>query len=109
MPWLVISALSHRKCLSEAPEEPDESRLLSGQPGQYEVNPLRSVSVVKGSKAQLHLLCSCLPAAGHSLGSAKVSRAQTFPSYPSEQAEEHQQALSLASSYAFSYGSGLVQ
>ncbi|XP_063253423.1 docking protein 6 [Prinia subflava] len=46
---------------------------------------------------------------GHSLGSAKVSRAQTFPSYPSEQAEEHQQPLSLGSSYAFSYGSGLVQ
>ncbi|NXT28519.1 DOK6 protein, partial [Syrrhaptes paradoxus] len=45
----------------------------------------------------------------HSLGSAKVSRAQTFPSYPSEQAEEHQQSLSLASSYTFSYGSGLVQ
>ncbi|NWT16194.1 DOK6 protein, partial [Vireo altiloquus] len=41
--------------------------------------------------------------------SAKVSRAQTFPSYPSEQGEEHQQSLSLASSYAFSYGSGLVQ
>lgn len=47
--------------------------------------------------------------AGHSLGSAKVSRAQTFPSYPSEQGEEHQPSLSLASSYAFSYGSGLVQ
>ncbi|NWX40488.1 DOK6 protein, partial [Steatornis caripensis] len=45
----------------------------------------------------------------HSLGSAKVSRAQTFPSYPSEESEEHQQSLSLASSYAFSYGSGLVQ
>lgn len=50
-----------------------------------------------------------LPASGHNLGSAKVSRAQTFPSYPSEQGEEHQQPLSLASSYAFSYGSGLVQ
>ncbi|XP_008941585.1 PREDICTED: docking protein 6-like, partial [Merops nubicus] len=46
---------------------------------------------------------------GHSLGSAKVSRAQTFPSYPSEQGEEHPQPLSLASSYTFSYGSGLVQ
>lgn len=46
---------------------------------------------------------------GHSLGSTKVSRAQTFPSYPSEQGEEHQQSLSLASSYTFSYGSGLVQ
>uniref|UniRef100_A0A672U5N6 Docking protein 6 n=1 Tax=Strigops habroptila TaxID=2489341 RepID=A0A672U5N6_STRHB len=46
---------------------------------------------------------------GHSLGSAKVSRAQTFPSYHEEQGEEHQQSLSLASSYAFSYGSGLVQ
>ncbi|NWX13111.1 DOK6 protein, partial [Aegotheles bennettii] len=45
----------------------------------------------------------------HSLSSAKVSRAQTFPSYPSEQGEEHQQSLSLASSYTFSYGSGLVQ
>lgn len=46
---------------------------------------------------------------GHSLGSTKVSRAQTFPSYPAEQGEEHQQSLSLASSYTFSYGSGLVQ
>ncbi|XP_010142952.1 PREDICTED: docking protein 6-like, partial [Buceros rhinoceros silvestris] len=46
---------------------------------------------------------------GHSLGSAKVSRAQTFPSYPSEQGEEHPQSHSLASSYTFSYGSGLVQ
>ncbi|NWS44885.1 DOK6 protein, partial [Probosciger aterrimus] len=45
----------------------------------------------------------------HSLGSAKVSRAQTFPSYQEEQGEEHQQSLSLASSYTFSYGSGLVQ
>lgn len=52
---------------------------------------------------------SLFPPAGHGLGSAKVSRAQTFPSYPSEQGEEHQQSLSLASSYTFSYSSGLVQ
>lgn len=68
-----------------------------------------SLSEVQGLRARLHLLCSCVPTPGHSLGSAKVSRAQTFPSYPSEQGEEHQQSLSLASSYAFSYGSGLVQ
>ncbi|XP_019400789.1 PREDICTED: docking protein 6 [Crocodylus porosus] len=46
---------------------------------------------------------------GHSLGSTKVSRAQTFPSYASEQSEEHQQSLSLSSSYGFSYSSGLMQ
>lgn len=97
---------------SAAPEGPEEASPLSRRPGtvgQNEIQPLESVSVVKSFQAQLHLLCSCFPPPGHSLGSAKVSRAQTFPSYPSEQGEEHQQPLSLGSSYAFSYSSGLVQ
>ncbi|CAM2106403.1 unnamed protein product [Caretta caretta] len=46
---------------------------------------------------------------GHSLSSTKVSRAQTFPSYASEPAKEHQQSLSLSSSYGFSYSSALIQ
>lgn len=78
-------------------------------------HPWRKASRKLKLKARLHLLCPCrvcvCPPAptGRSLGSAKVSRAQTFPSYPSEQGEEHPQSLSLASSYTFSYGSGLVQ
>uniref|UniRef100_F6XWY4 Docking protein 6 n=1 Tax=Monodelphis domestica TaxID=13616 RepID=F6XWY4_MONDO len=47
---------------------------------------------------------------GHRFGSTKMSRAQTFPSYTSEQNEEHQQQpLSLSSSYGFSYSSSLIQ
>ncbi|KAG6934563.1 docking protein 6, partial [Chelydra serpentina] len=46
---------------------------------------------------------------GHSLSSTKVSRAQTFPSYTSESGKEHQQSLSLSSSYGFSYSSALIQ
>lgn len=38
-----------------------------------------------------------------------MSRAQTFPSYASEQSEETQPALSRSSSYGFSYSSSLIQ
>ncbi|KAF6087837.1 docking protein 6 [Phyllostomus discolor] len=46
---------------------------------------------------------------GHGFGSSKMSRAQTFPSYTSEQSEETQQSLSRSSSYGFSYSSSLIQ
>lgn len=46
---------------------------------------------------------------GHGFGSTKMSRAQTFPSYASEQSEETQQSLSRSSSYGFSYSSSLIQ
>ncbi|XP_038602885.1 docking protein 6 [Tachyglossus aculeatus] len=46
---------------------------------------------------------------GHSFGSTKMSRAQTFPSYAPEQSEELQQPLSRSSSYGFSYSSSLIQ
>lgn len=46
---------------------------------------------------------------GHGFGSSKMSRAQTFPSYASEQSEETQQSLSRSSSYGFSYSSSLIQ
>ncbi|KAF0885371.1 DOK6 protein, partial [Crocuta crocuta] len=45
----------------------------------------------------------------HGFGSSKMSRAQTFPSYTSEQGEETQQSLSRSSSYGFSYSSSLIQ
>nr|XP_005903829.1 PREDICTED: docking protein 6 [Bos mutus] len=46
---------------------------------------------------------------GHGFGPSKMSRAQTFPSYASEQSEETQPALSRSSSYGFSYSSSLIQ
>lgn len=46
---------------------------------------------------------------GHGFGSSKMSRAQTFPSYATEQNEEAQAPLSRSSSYGFSYSSSLIQ
>ncbi|XP_030880243.1 docking protein 6 [Leptonychotes weddellii] len=46
---------------------------------------------------------------GHGFSSSKMSRAQTFPSYASEQSEETQPSLSRSSSYGFSYSSSLIQ
>nr|XP_014343625.1 PREDICTED: docking protein 6 isoform X2 [Latimeria chalumnae] len=46
---------------------------------------------------------------GNGFSSTKVSRAQTFPGYTSEQSEDHQQSLSPSSGYGSSYSSGLVQ
>ncbi|XP_062057772.1 docking protein 6 isoform X1 [Lepus europaeus] len=46
---------------------------------------------------------------GHGFGPAKMSRAQTFPSYSTEPSEEAQQPLSRSSSYGFSYSSSLIQ
>lgn len=48
---------------------------------------------------------------GHGFAAAKMSRAQTFPSYAAEQSEEPAQPLSLSrsSSYGFSYSSSLIQ
>ena len=50
----------------------------------------------------------CAPP-GHGFGPSKMARAQTFPSYASEQSEETQPALSRPSSYGFSYSSSLIQ
>lgn len=46
---------------------------------------------------------------GNELNLTKVTRAQTFPSYISEQSHEHQHLLSPSSGYGSSYSSGLAQ
>ncbi|XP_067888447.1 docking protein 6 isoform X1 [Heterodontus francisci] len=46
---------------------------------------------------------------GNDLNLTKVPRAQTFPSYISEQSHEHQYLLSPSSGYESSYSSGLAQ